>query len=508
MATLIPLYNMPYQLVDSNGDTAVGGSLEFYLEGTTTATDLFTSDGTSIGTSITLNAWGMPESGGNVITLFRDQSKAIKVIGKTAGGVTIYTSDNLPALASFDATASAKLDGIAEGADVTNSTTVAASGALLADGTVPLTGDLEYGSGTYQKKSVVSGIVASTTQTQAGGTALTGMVNVIATVANDDDAIVLPAGVRGREIHVFNDGANRLQIFPPVDGDIDGGATNASTTQEADVNVIYSCTDGTSWLTLKGDAISAIPSFKSYTFASRDAANGENFVAGYYDYAAADANLTNASTTVNHGTANVPYAAHAFAVTGGAGTTDGTDLVLTVSGTSITDAGVRTAGDSEVVIADGTASVINKYYETSKKWLGTITYTLSSTSGATFTLDFNYGYAKYEDFGNRAFTITDFESLGLCNVSDSGFEIELIKHSSTGWTYHATAFVAGNTAIETMTTTHSTESDPVANEFFAFKRSGLSTAVAGNGSEGVLVRVTTSVNNSISHMDAHVGVTF
>jgi hypothetical protein len=72
------------------------GTLEFYLAGTSTATNLFSDNiGTSIGSSITLNSGGMPESGGNVITLFRDSAIAIKVVGKNASGAIIFTSDNL-----------------------------------------------------------------------------------------------------------------------------------------------------------------------------------------------------------------------------------------------------------------------------------------------------------------------------------------------------------------------------------------------------------------------------
>ena len=70
MATYIPLQNTPIQLQDPvTSENMSGGSLEFYLAGTTTATDLYSDNaGTSIGVSITLNSAGMPESGGNTIT--------------------------------------------------------------------------------------------------------------------------------------------------------------------------------------------------------------------------------------------------------------------------------------------------------------------------------------------------------------------------------------------------------------------------------------------------------
>jgi hypothetical protein len=241
--------------------------------------------------------------------------------------------------------------------------------------------------------------------------------------------------------------------------------------------------------------------FKSYTFVARDAASGENFQAGFYNYATAKATLTIGGTvTQTHGGDNVPYASHAFVVASGAG---GADLVLTVSGTSITDEGVRTTEDSQIIVADTDAASTNEYFETSKKWLGTITYTLTGSAGE-FT--FNYGTCKYEDFGNRNFTVTDFESIGLANATDAGFEIELIHHKAIGWTYAASGFVAGTTPILSMNTIHSTEQDLDNGEPFAFKRFGLITIVNGEDSEGLIIRVTTGTNNSVSYMDTHIGV--
>ena len=245
---------------------------------------------------------------------------------------------------------------------------------------------------------------------------------------------------------------------------------------------------------------------KSYTFASRSAAAGEYFQGGFYDHPDADANLTNASTTVVHGSVNHPYAAHAFMVFGAA-TTDGTTVTLTVSGTSITDAGVRTPADSEVLFTGAPAGLtLNDYIETALKFVGAVTYTLTS-DGATFTFDFNLGYAKYEDFNNVNATLRGIECVGLCNTSDSDFEVELIHHSITGWTYAATGFHAGNTPIATMNTDHGTEQDIVAGEQFAWKRSNMSEDIQGNDGEGVIVRVTTGTNNSVSYMDTHVAVT-
>jgi len=259
--------------------------------------------------------------------------------------------------------------------------------------------------------------------------------------------------------------------------------------------------DGARYTTV-GDLVSAGNIvFKSYTYASRPAASGENFLAGFYDYNTADSTLTiGGSVTQTHGGANVPYGAHAFCVASGAG---GTDLVLTVSGTSVTDAGVRTGADSQVIVADTDVASTDEYFESSKKWVGQITFTLTGAAGA-FT--FNYGLAKYEDFGNRAFTVTDFEAMGLANANDGGFNIELVQHEPDGWTYSAAAFQAGGAVLASMNTDYVTEIDNDSGEPFAFKRAGLSVAVDGSGEEGLVVRVTTGVNNSVSYMDTHIGV--
>jgi len=233
---------------------------------------------------------------------------------------------------------------------------------------------------------------------------------------------------------------------------------------------------------------------------------GSFYLYGYYDCPAADSNLTQASTTQAYGTANSSYAAHAIVVAAAAGVTDGSDLVLTVTGTSITDGGVRTASDSEIVVADCASSATDQYYETSKKWLGTVTYTLTSSGGAAYNYDFNYGFATYNDVGNTDFDIKaiNFEWLG--GATDTGFNITVSKHSSLGWTYHATAFVAGGATLYDLATDHGPEDNIVTGEYGKWRRVGLSDSVDGSGSEGLIVNITTTVNNSIEWLNAVVAV--
>ena len=246
---------------------------------------------------------------------------------------------------------------------------------------------------------------------------------------------------------------------------------------------------------------------KSYSFSSPGGGSGTYFVGGFYEFAAADANLTNAALTQTFGTANKAYGAHAFIVAGAAGSTDGSDLVLTVTGTSIAEDGTRTTSDSEVIVADCTAASTDEYFETTKKWIGQITFTLSSTGGATFSFDFNYGLTKYEDFGNNDFTVTGFEMVGRAGANDTSFDITLYHHNDQDWNYHATAFAPTPTVIANLQTDYNTEYQLATGDHFAYKRTGLSTAVVGSGLEGVIVAVTTGANGSVETSDVHIGVT-
>jgi hypothetical protein len=256
----------------------------------------------------------------------------------------------------------------------------------------------------------------------------------------------------------------------------------------------------------------------SYNFKSFTGSFGTNWLAGYYDLADADLNLTQASATGTHGTANASYAAHALLVAGGVGAASGGSgtATITVSGTSINDAGTRTPGDSEVLVTDVTDSAqmaVNTYHESGKKWIGQITYTIAPTdSHTTYNADFNVGLCKYEDFGNIDFTVTGFEVVGVAGANDSSFNIALLKHSADNWVYAATGFVAPTlNDICNMNTDHVTEIEIFNGEDFAYKRSTLDTLINGtlsapttSASNGVLVKVTTGANASVQTMDVEI----
>ena len=252
-------------------------------------------------------------------------------------------------------------------------------------------------------------------------------------------------------------------------------------------------------------------SFKSYNVTTQGlGASPDVYAAGFYEAPLADANLSNASPAITYGGANDSIAAHAFIVAAVSGITDGTDLILTVSGTSINDSGVRTTLDTEVIVSDATAASTDEYFETTKKWLGTVTFTLTSTGGVTFAFDFNYGFCKYEDWGNRDFTLTDVEAIGFAGANDSDLDIILLLHRTTGWTYSAAAFTPVSVAnkIVSLVGDHGIDDQITSGSHFAWKRAGLAQAIIGSGSEGYLLLINSSVNNALEYCNLHVGVRF
>lgn len=248
---------------------------------------------------------------------------------------------------------------------------------------------------------------------------------------------------------------------------------------------------------------------KSFGFRTPVGSFGTYYIAGYYDAPTADANLNQAGATQAYGDANHAHAAHAFIVAGGAGTVAagaGNQVGIKVTGTSITDNGTRTATDEEVITDDITSLAVDRYYETAKKWIGAISFELYIVGGApaTYSLDFNYGLCKYEDLNNTNFQIRGLECVGRAGNNDTGFNITLMYHKATGWTYSAAAFSTGSSdTICDMNTDYVTEKNLGSGQYFAYKRSNLATRINGADSEGIIIKVTTSANNAVEQMQAH-----
>lgn len=249
------------------------------------------------------------------------------------------------------------------------------------------------------------------------------------------------------------------------------------------------------------EVLGGIPTIKSYALANNGTA-GTFYVGGFYDAPAADVTLTiGGSVTQTLGTAGQGWAAHAFIVASGAGCAD---CVVTVTGISITDAGVKNGADSEIVIPDADELSTNQYLETTKKWLGQVTYTLTGAAGA---VTFNYGYEVHDDFGSREFIVTDFEVTGEMRANETGMNIELLHHEPSAFIYSAAAFVPNATPVISLATDHGTDGDDVASgNNFSYKRTMFSEDILGNDEEGTIIRVTLTGNNTANYMNIHLSV--
>jgi hypothetical protein len=244
---------------------------------------------------------------------------------------------------------------------------------------------------------------------------------------------------------------------------------------------------------------------RSYSFTSQGIGSGTFYTGGFYRAPSSSTTRTQAAQTITLGSANEAHASHAFAVFAGAGTVDTGQVGLRVTGTSYQDDGTRTTSDSEVLTDDITTLSLNQYLETAKKWLGVVTWELFVVSGTptTYSLTFNYGFAKYDDIDNRDFYVLGIECVGLAGASDSNFNIELLHHKTTGWTYSAGAFVPGDGAIVQMSTDMGPDDNLYNGQNFAWKHVDLSTFICGNDSEGTVIRITTGNPNTIQSMDLH-----
>lgn len=216
---------------------------------------------------------------------------------------------------------------------------------------------------------------------------------------------------------------------------------------------------------------------KSFGFRTSAQTTGSFFAAGYYEYGASHNDFDPA---LNVGTANGSYAAHPFVVTGAEAADD---ITIRVTGTSINDLGVRVASDTDdIVIPQGTAA--NSYFE-AKKFLGQVSI---ETVGGT-AINCNYGWAKYWDNSNSAFTVRGLDCTWHSEANTSDSDVILRHHKTTGWTYQAGDVPLPPTALASMNGDHVTEVNTVSGQPGAWKRTNLDTDVDGAGSEGILIEI-------------------
>lgn len=104
----VPLINLVPQFFDNLGDPLVGGTLNAYVAGTSTPTNMFADNaGTVAGTSVTLDSRGEPTT---IKLIWLDDTVTYKFILKDSTGSTIWTEDNIvPASVTDGSITSAKL---------------------------------------------------------------------------------------------------------------------------------------------------------------------------------------------------------------------------------------------------------------------------------------------------------------------------------------------------------------------------------------------------------------
>jgi len=204
------------------------------------------------------------------------------------------------------------------------------------------------------------------------------------------------------------------------------------------------------------------------------------YVGGYYDFF--DGNDDFSPGAVSFGTANSPYGAHLLVVQGEALVDE---VTLKVSGTSWNDeTGVRTAGDDEDIVI-GSASPVNSYYQTTKKWIGTVTI---QTAGGT-AKNFNYGWCEYFNKQKHQFWLKGFRLTCYGDYSSTSGDFVVRHHKATGWTYNAGAAPTPPTPLGRFTTDYSTENDVHDGDHFSWEDQSLSVQIDGHDSEGLIFEV-------------------
>jgi hypothetical protein len=89
------LFVPPYpELTEDDGTPLAGGSIEFYLTGTSTPSPVYSDQelSLSLGAVIDLNASGRPENGGAPVDIWVDPDITYKVVVKRSNGTTVRTN--------------------------------------------------------------------------------------------------------------------------------------------------------------------------------------------------------------------------------------------------------------------------------------------------------------------------------------------------------------------------------------------------------------------------------
>lgn len=284
--------------------------------------------------------------------------------------------------------------------------------------------------------------------------------------------------------------------------DTGGLATNTAPVhpnQRVFVGVVLKSDDSVGVVQADINNLARTESSRTEPFNSTGIGAGTYYVGGSYQAPAADANLTTCSDSQAYGSSGNGYHAHPFIVAGGPGSVTGGVIGLYVTGSSYDETTGVTATINDTLSEDITIYSLDEYDESSPKFNSTITFQLYTVSGtpSACTFDFNYGYAKYEDFSNQNFTFTNVDCSFRAGANDNGFRVEVLHHKQTGWTYSAAAFDPGNGII--ITSSEMEPNDNLVNTVqWTWERAAIDSLIMGGGTEGLVTRITTGQNNSVT----------
>lgn len=82
---------------------------------------------------------------------------------------------------------------------------------------------------------------------QGSGTLCSAYINRFATVATAGDSSLLPKSLPGLEIHVINNGAASMNVYPQLGDQINNGGANSPFALATTKNVIFACSVAGRW---------------------------------------------------------------------------------------------------------------------------------------------------------------------------------------------------------------------------------------------------------------------